>query len=1685
MSSTNDNTYRPTKIKVSRLGVNISDEMNRNLNLDSSQYMIVGERYTNQGGNTSNTYALIADNEGIGVNMSIASRTANKNDYPTQLNGTVYVDGNIIVTGVVSGANDSNIIGGTSNFWQYAGNDNIYYGGKINIGQTGEAIDNTYSLNIVESANKNIQKSQFAIQNNQLSEFRTAILGDTLESPVIFNTTSATPIEFHVNRDKNYFDSVYSRPYWNAELGASNIELLDTPDYRISSNVPNMVIDIDGNVGIHTSTSHPFNYLQRKPNTDNPDVMDYNYVAEDMIMYVDGPMYTRDMLVYDYESGGPKSLDDLYIRTIGETILACNVIPGQFRRGVFKFTSNTCILTDNESAALNVGGDINCEDDIVCDNITAYNDGTFNNNVTVQNNIYFKSNLYKQVLNVETGSNEWALIEMDNNTITNASVSNIYYIGDGIATSGRLGVGVHPSNDEVNHQQAIRKRDSTIYELELMDRSSPYVNKTAWIGHPKVASDKERDASLTFVTPSSTHPNYNLYHNNSLQNIYFFPGYEEYLSRFELTSCNLPTLGIFEGGKVGILTYEPEEALDVHGNIRFDGSLYYNSGESIDPIKLGIWKARDYSLISQGPGTHKGIEYSDTAAPHVGINTVASADYGLVVSGKLKSINGYYTNDNYKISPWYSSLLDDGVSLPNTQKQFTIGRVGIGMRLPSSTLHIKDDSSTSHLKISQSSFNASTLLQIEGNNNSYMFHLDDNKNILELFEGPSDELYTSANNRPLIIRNDAANSHQIIVNSNQDMLSEDINNSLIVNGNVKVYGDLDITGEYKLSGGAITVTNSQVEYNLEGNNTQDIIITGQEIFINPDQTQSKHVFIGYNQDKFEKYDTANYAPFNVLQSRDLTVATSKFSSVGNSTEIQFENIKDDKKINIGVNNTNDFIVYDKKNNKSASPILAATGNKVGFGTNTNKNNSMINIFNDSAASGIDTLRITKKSTTDGSNVAPGVTLHKLISDSDYEWKIVGPEESFKQKLRFVYKDPTVEHEPFTFTSNGLIGIGNTNPEFAIDINANSSGCIRMFQPETSTAKPQLLFQSGSNEYGADNATDFRLYSYNKDFHLDMEDQLNGLKPLFHFTSNKSLGIHQTADSEYNVSIDGTLNVSDKIYLNGTEVFSVTTDVQGTALRGENVIIMPDTSVYGGVSLNFNSGTSNLFYVKSGNDGNMMVLDSEYNESQINFRVKDDTNNKRLYRLAASNESFIVEYSSNNVFSGEAMSDSHDGYLRVVELMPSVTNNFDMVLDANVRFNKSDDPNIYMNNTTIGHSNEILYVLDSYGVGIGTKVSDGILHVHNNNIDKPTVYIQSSSEVDMMQIVQEEIVKLVVDYSGNLGVGTTTPIAPIHVNASGGSTDPRNNGLLVRNDTDSSGEDAILSLQVGGSSAGNPYISFDADGDTPGWSIGMDNSDNNKFKISNAWNSLSEPTKVTIDSNGNVGIGTSSPLADLQVYSSNNDSVLSLMVTGDEIKDSYISFNSNELDGWSLGMDTSDNNKFKLSYQIDGLADSTYMTVNSNGYIGMANTEPSKILDINGNMTISYLSSQSDPAVYVDGVSVFTSNVYMQKDLDIANDIYIHGNTIQDSDRRIKYDIEPIENSLDKIKLLTGCTFSKMNNDRRHTGLIAQDVQNVLPEAVYTQDNGILGIDYGNMMGLIVEGIKSLSDKVDELKSLLK
>ena len=59
-----------------------------------------------------------------------------------------------------------------------------------------------------------------------------------------------------------------------------------------------------------------------------------------------------------------------------------------------------------------------------------------------------------------------------------------------------------------------------------------------------------------------------------------------------------------------------------------------------------------------------------------------------------------------------------------------------------------------------------------------------------------------------------------------------------------------------------------------------------------------------------------------------------------------------------------------------------------------------------------------------------------------------------------------------------------------------------------------------------------------------------------------------------------------------------------------------------------------------------------------------------------------------------------------------------------------------------------------------------------------------------------------------------------------------------------------------------------------------------------------------------------------------------------------------------------------------------------------------------------------------------------------------------------------------------------NISRHDTGLIAQEVQAVLPEVVFIRDNGYLGIKYDKVVGLIVQAINELAEKVDAIEKTL-
>jgi len=83
-----------------------------------------------------------------------------------------------------------------------------------------------------------------------------------------------------------------------------------------------------------------------------------------------------------------------------------------------------------------------------------------------------------------------------------------------------------------------------------------------------------------------------------------------------------------------------------------------------------------------------------------------------------------------------------------------------------------------------------------------------------------------------------------------------------------------------------------------------------------------------------------------------------------------------------------------------------------------------------------------------------------------------------------------------------------------------------------------------------------------------------------------------------------------------------------------------------------------------------------------------------------------------------------------------------------------------------------------------------------------------------------------------------------------------------------------------------------------------------------------------------------------------------------------------------------------------------------------------------------------------------------------------------SDMRIKHDIETIEGALDKVSDMRGVYF-KRNNGEAGTGVIAQEVENILPEVV--KDGEYKSVAYGNMVGILIEAIKELKAEVEKLK----
>ena len=85
--------------------------------------------------------------------------------------------------------------------------------------------------------------------------------------------------------------------------------------------------------------------------------------------------------------------------------------------------------------------------------------------------------------------------------------------------------------------------------------------------------------------------------------------------------------------------------------------------------------------------------------------------------------------------------------------------------------------------------------------------------------------------------------------------------------------------------------------------------------------------------------------------------------------------------------------------------------------------------------------------------------------------------------------------------------------------------------------------------------------------------------------------------------------------------------------------------------------------------------------------------------------------------------------------------------------------------------------------------------------------------------------------------------------------------------------------------------------------------------------------------------------------------------------------------------------------------------------------------------------------------------------------------IATSDRRLKTNIQTVDSALDKVSKLRGVYFTRNGSEKRNIGLIAQEIEEILPEVVYTDESPeqMKSVAYGNIIGLLIEAIKELKE----------
>jgi len=327
------------------------------------------------------------------------------------------------------------------------------------------------------------------------------------------------------------------------------------------------------------------------------------------------------------------------------------------------------------------------------------------------------------------------------------------------------------------------------------------------------------------------------------------------------------------------------------------------------------------------------------------------------------------------------------------------------------------------------------------------------------------------------------------------------------------------------------------------------------------------------------------------------------------------------------------------------------------------------------------------------------------------------------------------------------------------------------------------------------------------------------------------------------------------------------------------------------------------------------------------------------------------------------------------------------------------------------------------------------------------------------------------FNNKVGIGTTSPSHDLTIQKSG-----QDNYIRIGSNAD--GNDAGV------------YFGNNAD-----WSIGIDNSNSNAFSIASGSTVGTNP-RLTIDSSGNVGIGSSSPASyysrSLVVSataeqgitiaatgtSMNNYLMFADGTTGNEAYRGYVVY-SHTLD--RLGFASGGSERMHIISDGTILMGRTTSSVGGDGHRFSLNGESFHMIDSASAVTTLHVYDSADSAYrfYVDGSGTNAGRVN-------ATQTSINGL----SDIRLKENITDLETGLDEILALKPRRFDwkkgEGSKQKNVAGFIAQEVETILPDLIGDFKHEIItdakSVKMGDMIPTLVKAIQEQQTQIDALQS---